>query len=164
MMRTTSLVLLVCLAATSRLPASASVEASKVTLDVKALAEPLRDLKPEEAQIVDDAIRLIQSGEHTQALLSLTRLTESNPNNTALRILRSYVLLQLGNLLGALDDARAGEGGRVRSAYRCWFLAQVAYLAGNKPLCKREIRHVANHPSYGPEAERLARNLRPPDR
>src|SRR5262249_34668022 len=105
---------------TGRVRAQAPAAAPQLRLEIKALAEPLRDLKPEEARIVDDAIDL---------------------------------------LLGALDEARAAEGGRISAAYRCWFLAQVAYLAGNKPLCKREIRHVTGHPSYAPEAERLARSL-----
>src|SRR5262249_53184491 len=154
-----SLTLAVCWPWTGGVRAQAPGAAPQLRLEIKALAEPLRDLKPEEARIVDDAIELIQKGEHAPAFLALTGLTERNPNNSALRVLRAYTLLQLGNLLGALDEARAAESGRIRSAYRCWFLAQVAYLAGNKPLCKREIRHVTGHPSYGPEAERLARSL-----
>jgi hypothetical protein len=131
----------------------------QVDLDIKALAGPLRDLNPEEEQAVEDTIELIRHGEHTLALLSLARLTGRNPNNSALRVLRAYVLLQLGNLLGALDDARAAESGRIHSAYRCWFLAQVAYLAGNKGLCKREALHLAGDPSYGRKARALTRKL-----
>jgi hypothetical protein len=114
---------------------------------------------PAEREIVDEAIELIKQKRHALALVDLSRLIASNPMNSALRVLRAYVLLELGNVTGALDDARGAEASGVRSAYRCWFLAQVAYLAGNVPLCRREIKHVAGDPSYGPAAEKLRRNL-----
>jgi predicted Zn-dependent protease len=119
----------------------------------------LQDLKPADRDAVDEAIALIRRKDHALALLSLTRLTATNPKNSALRVLRSYVLLELGNLVGALDDASSAEASGVKSAYRCWFLARVAYLAGNKPLCRREIQHVQSDPHYGPEAEKLRRDM-----
>jgi predicted Zn-dependent protease len=133
---------------------------SAVELDIKALAKPLQDLMPAERQVVDEAIELIGQKRHALALLDLTRLTASNPNNSALRVLRAYVLLELGNITGALNDARSAEASGARSAYRCWFLAQVAYLAGNKPLCCREIKHLTSQPSpYGMAAEKLSHDL-----
>jgi hypothetical protein len=60
---------------------------------------------------------------------------------------------------GALEDADAAEISGAHAAYKCWFLAQVAYLAGNKPLCRREIKHIGNDPTYGPRAEELRREL-----
>lgn len=128
-------------------------------LDLRALAEPLQDLTPAEGEIVDEAIELIKQKRHALALADLSRLIGSNPMNSALRVLRAYVFLELGNVTGALDDARSAERSGVRSSYRCWFLARVAYLAGNVPLCRREIKHVAADPSYGPAAEKLRRNL-----
>jgi hypothetical protein len=128
-------------------------------LDLRALAEPLRDLTPAEREVVDDAVELIRQRRHALALVELSTLTASNPKNSALRVLRAYVLLELGNVTGALDEARSAEASGLRSTYRCWFLAQVAYLAGNVPLCRREIKHVAGDPSYGPAAEKLRRNL-----
>jgi hypothetical protein len=128
-------------------------------LDLRALAGPLQELTPAEGKVVDEAIGLIRQKRHASALAELSGLIVSNPKNSALRILRAYVLLELGNVTGALDEARAGEGLGVRSAYRCWFLAQVAYLAGNVPLCRREIGHVGGDRSYGPAAEKLRRRL-----
>jgi hypothetical protein len=36
---------------------------------------------------------------------------------------------------------------------------QVAYLAGNKAHSEREIRHVAAHPIYDPEAALVRQDL-----
>lgn len=138
---------------------TAPARSVQLDLDLKALAEPLQDLTPAEREVVDGAIKLMGQKQHLLALAYLTRLTTSNPKNSALRVLRAYVMLELGNVTGALDEARIAEASGLRSAYRCWFLARVAYLAGNKPLCRREISHIAGDPSYGPQAEKLRRDL-----
>jgi hypothetical protein len=130
-------------------------------LDLLALSQPLQDLTPSDRRIVYETINLIQRKQHAEALAKLIGLTASNPMNSALRIIRAYVLLELGNVAGALGDARIaeGSGGALHSAYQCWFLAQVAYLAGDTPLCRREIRHLAGDPSYGKKAEQLGDSL-----
>ncbi len=129
-------------------------------LDLKALAEPLQDLTPADRALVDKAIKLIDMKQHLQALTYLTELTVSNPKNSSLRVLRAYVLLELGNITGALGDARTAEGAGAHSAYRCWFLAQVAYLAGNKPLCRREIKHLAGNATYAAGVDQLTSDLK----
>jgi hypothetical protein len=129
------------------------------SLDLSALTGPLEELTPEERKVVDETVELIRQKRHAEALLDLSRLIGSNPQNSALRVLRAYVLLEVGNVSGALDEARSAEASGVRSAYRCWFLAQVAYLAGNVPLCRREIKHIGSDESYGQAAEALRRHL-----
>ncbi len=140
-------------------PAAAPSRSVQPVLNLKALAEPLQDLTAEERNSVDAAYRLIRQKKHLLALTSLTSLTETNPKNSAIRVLRAYVLLELGNITGSLNDASFAEESGGRSAYRCWFLAQVAYLAGDKPLCRREIGHISHNPTYGPKAEKLGRKL-----
>ena len=129
------------------------------SLDLAGIGAPLENLRAGEKQILDEAIQLIQKGEHALALVSLSRLTESNPKNSAFRVIKAYALLQLGNVVGALSESRAAERSKPPSPYRCWFLAQVAYLAGNRSICEREIRHVSGHPTYGPEAAKLRKDL-----
>lgn len=128
-------------------------------LNLKALAGPLQDLDPQERRVVDEAIKLIREMRDGEALTRLTDLTRSNSRNSTLRVLRAYALLELGNLTGALDDATVAEASGVRASYRCWFLAQVAFLAGNKPLCRREIKHLSHDPTYASEAKTLQRTL-----
>lgn len=128
-------------------------------LNLKALAEPLQDLTPADRKVVDEAIRLIHDNRDAEALTSLTNLTRTNSKNSTLRVLRAYALLELGNFTGALNDATVAESAGIPAPYKCWFLAQVAYLAGNKPLCRREIKHVSHDATYGPEAKELHRTL-----
>lgn len=131
-------------------------------LDLKALAEPLQDLTPADRATVDQVIKLIQDKKHLQALTYLTDLTVRNPQNSSVRVLRAYVLLELGNIVGALGDARNAEASGSHAAYRCWFLAQVAYLAGDKPLCRREIKHLSGNATYAQGVDQLRRDLQTP--
>ena len=134
---------------------AASAEKPRPSIDLAALSEPLQDLSPRERSLVEDAAGLIRENRHAEALATLTQLTKSNPKNSAVRVLRAYALLELGNVTDALVDASTAEGSGGHSAYKCWFLAQVAYLAGDKPLCRREIKHIGSNPTYGPEAKKL---------
>jgi len=131
-------------------------------LDLKALSEPLQDLTPADHEILDKSVKLIGDGKHIQALAYLTELTVSNPRNSALRVIRAYALLEMGNIAGALGDARIAEDSGTHSAYKCWFLAQVAYMAGDKPLCRREIKHLAGNVTYAPGVEKLSDDLKRP--
>jgi hypothetical protein len=146
------------LVAAAGLSAAAGTAQPQPKLDEAALAVPARTLSNADGKVFDAAIELIKQGNHAEALLSLTRLTGSNPRNVAVRATRAYVLLQVGNLLGALDDARIAEK-TPHAAYRCWLLAQISYLAGNERLCKREIKHLEGNPDYGAEAAKLGQSL-----
>ncbi|MDR3698461.1 MAG: hypothetical protein P4L56_02425 [Candidatus Sulfopaludibacter sp.] len=139
--------------------ACASARSVKPELDLNAMGEPLKDVQAGDSEVVDETIRLIQQKEHAAALVNLTRLTANNPHNAALRVLRGYVLLELGNVTGSLEEARIAEESGSHTGYKCWFLAQVAYVAGDKALCRREIGHVAGSPVYGPKASRLSAAL-----
>jgi len=141
------------------LAAAPSAAATMPQLEMPSLADSLRTLKAEEQRIVDETVQLIQKKEHTLAFLALSRLVKSNPKNSSLRVLRSYAALQLANLAGALEDARIAEGSGAPSAYRCWFLAQVAFLAGNAKMCRREVAHLEADSTYGSQAVKLRQNL-----
>jgi predicted Zn-dependent protease len=144
------------MAQTSSLAASRKVQ---LNFELKDLTEPLRNLSVTDREAVDQAIRSIGQKEHAVALSYLTQLSSSNPMNSSLRVLRAFVLLELGNVSGALGEARTAEDTGAHAAYRCWFLAQVAYLAGNKPLCRREIKHLTGNATYGADAEKLRQDL-----
>jgi predicted Zn-dependent protease len=131
----------------------------KPQLNLTALAEPIKNLTPQDRQVFDQAIKQIDQDQHLEALTTLTRLSHTDNNNPALRIARAYALLELGKIAAALDDAKVAESSGTHTPYKCWFLAQVAYLAGNKPLCHREIGHIGANPTYGPGAQKLGQAL-----
>jgi hypothetical protein len=106
------------------------------------LATALAGLSTNDKSAVEEAIAHIRKGDNNLALVRLTALNKENPKNSSLRILTAYALLRTGDLIGALDNAKQGEAAGNPDAYKCWFLAKVAFLAGDAPACKREIGHA----------------------
>ncbi len=92
-------------------------------------------------QLVDESIALIKKGNHNLALIQLQKLVGSNSNNAGVRVLLAYSFLNVGNTLGAFDEAKTAER-TGHDSYVCLFLAKVAYAVGEPSACKREIKHV----------------------
>lgn len=109
---------------------------------------------------VDAAVDLIKKGEHTVALARLYTLANKNPDVSALKILSAYSLLQVGNLVGALEQAKKAETTKDHTSYACFFLAKVAYLTGDKEACKREIKHVKGTGDFKAEIKDLEKDLK----
>ena len=106
------------------------------------LATALAGLSTMDQKTVEDAISHIRKGDNNLALVRLYELNKENPKNSSLRILTAYALLRTGDLIGALDNAKQGEGAADGDAYKCWFLAKIAFVSGDKATCKREIGHA----------------------
>lgn len=111
-------------------------------LDYSQLDGPLESLAHQDRDAVQDAIQLIQRGEHSLALARLSSLNKRNPSNSSLRILTSYALLQAGNFTGAFEEAEKAHAAPDRLAYKCWFLGKVAELSGNQEVADREMAHL----------------------
>ena len=122
--------------------ASQSCTREPLKLDYTRLSGPLASLEQTDRDAVQDAMQLIQSGEHSLALARLSSLNERNPSNSSLRILTSYALLQAGNLAGAFEEAEKAHAAPDRLAYKCWFLGKVAELNGNQEIAEREVAHL----------------------
>ena len=149
-------ILLLCAAAL----ACAAPPEPAVNLRFDRLASALSLLSAADRKIVDQAAQLIREGENLGALARLSELTRSNPDNSSLRILTGYVQLQLGNLTGALDEARKAHDANNGNSYRCYFLAKIAFLTGDKVTCKRELEHVTNAGDMPDEARQLEKDLK----
>ncbi len=124
------------------LAAQVPLRAEELHLDYGALSSALDKLAAGDRKTVNDAIELIKKGNHGLALERLEALNQSEPNNAALRILTAYALLQLGNFVGAFENAQTAEKVPGGNVYACWFLAKVALLTGKPEVCRREMGHL----------------------
>ena len=121
------------------------LHAEMFDLQFQRLATALAGLSTPDRSIVDDAVSLIRKGENNLALAKLSALNKQSPANSSLRILTAYALLRAGDTIGALDNAKQAESSPGGDAYKCWFLAKVAFIAGDNPTCKRELNHAKGH-------------------
>jgi Flp pilus assembly protein TadD len=124
------------------------------------LASALTLLNDADRKVVDEAAQLIREGEHAGALARLSTLTHSNPDNSSLRILMAYAQLQLGNLTGALDEAKKAHEAPNGNSYRCYFLAKIAFLTGDTVTCRRELNHAKNAGDMPDEVRQLQNDLK----
>lgn len=124
------------------------------------LTSALTLLTDSDRHIVAEAVQLIREGEHAGALAKLSTLTHSNPDNSSLRILMAFAQLQLGNLTGALDEAKKAHDAPNGNSYRCYFLARVAFLNGDTATCRRELNHTKNAGDMPDEVKQLQNDLK----
>jgi len=135
-------------------------ESAKVDLRVDRLASALKLLNDEDRNIVDQAVQLIQSGNHSLALVRLSSLNARNPENSSLRILTAYAQLQVGNLLGAFEQAKTAEKAPNGNSYKCFFLAKLALLTGDQASCSRELKHVKGVGDMKADVKELEKELK----
>jgi Flp pilus assembly protein TadD len=150
---------LVLICATS-LGLAAPPPAPTMDLQYDRLASALTLLSDADRKVVDQSVQLIREGENAGALARLSTLTYSNPNNSSLRILAAYAQLQLGNLTGALDQAKTAHDLPNGNSYKCYFLAKIAFLAGDNATCKRELNHVKNAGDMPDQVRQLQNDLK----
>ncbi|MGA2742678.1 MAG: tetratricopeptide repeat protein [Bryobacteraceae bacterium] len=143
-------------------PALAAPPQSAPSMDLRfdRLTSALTLLGDSDRKIVDEAVQLIREGEHVGALARLSTLTHSNPDNSSLRILMAYAQLQLGNLTGALDEAKKAHDAPNGNSYRCYFLAKIAFLTGDSVTCRRELNHAKNAGDMPEEVRQLQNDLK----
>ncbi len=126
------------------------------------LTPALKLLTTDDRQIVEQTVELIKGGNHSLALVRLTSLNSKNPENSSLRILASYAQLQLGNLLGAFEEARKAESAPNGTSYKCYFLGKLFLLNGNQEGCRKELSHVKQAGAKGiePDVKELEKDLK----
>lgn len=117
-------------------------------------------LNDADRQTVDSIMDLVKKGDHLAALQRLSQLNDRNPENSSLRVLTAYALLQAGNVIGALEQADKAHDAKNANSYTCWFYSKVALLNGKTELCKRELKHVKKAGDLPQEARQLEAQLK----
>lgn len=153
-------VLFLCAASLALAAPPPAPPAAGMDLRFDRLASALTLLNDADRKIVDEAAQLIREGENVGALARLSSLTHSNPDNSSIRILLAYAQLQLGNLTGALDEAKKAHEADNGNSYRCYFLAKIAFLTGDKVTCKRELNHAKNAGDMPAEVRQLENDVK----
>ncbi len=136
--------------------------ASAVTFDLRLdrLAEAFGILPEHDRKAVDEIISLIKRGENNDAYQRLHELNKTNPSNSSLRVLTSYALLQLGNAIGALEEADKAHDAPNGNSYKCLFYAKIAFLNGKSEACKRELSHVRKVGDMPKEVKALEKEMK----
>jgi Flp pilus assembly protein TadD len=135
------------------------VRADPLAMNYERLMPSIELLSTADRDVVSDTISLIKDGEHTLALSRLSSLKQRNPQNSSLRILASYALLQIGNQAGAFEEAEKAHDTPDGDEFKCWFLAKVALLSGKRAVCEREIEHLRQHGEMTAEVNKLEEEL-----
>jgi Flp pilus assembly protein TadD len=141
-------------------PLANSLQCAELDLRMDRLQDSINLLGSTDKAAVEQAVALIRKGENTLALARLSALNNAHPDNSSLRILSAYALLQVGNFLGAFDEAQKAEKAPNGNSYKCWFLGKVALLAGDKAVCKREIKHVKSVGDMAADVHALEKELK----
>jgi Flp pilus assembly protein TadD len=141
-------------------PAAQASTPPGMELQFDRLASALTLLSDADHKIVNDAVQLIREGQNVAALARLSALTHSNPNNSSIRILMAFTQLQLGNLTGAFEQAKAAHEAPNGNSYRCYFLARIAFLTGDKVTCRRELEHTKNAGDMPREVRQLENDMK----
>jgi predicted Zn-dependent protease len=135
-------------------------DAASFDLRFDRLGEALGLLPEADQRSVDEVVALIKRGDNDGALKRLNELNKGNPDNSSLRVLTGYALLQIGNVLGALEQADKAHEASNGNSYKCWFYSKIALLSGKPDLCKRELNHVKKVGDMPAEAKALEQELK----
>jgi Flp pilus assembly protein TadD len=124
------------------------------------LSEAFTLLPEADRMSTNEVIALIRRGDHNDALARLQKLNAGHPDNSSLRVLTAYALLQVGNLVGAFDEAQKAHSAPNGNSYKCWFFSKIALLNGDIQTCKRELAHVKHAGDLRAEAKALEQDLK----
>ena len=140
----------------SLIPAQAAV----FDLRFDKLTEALQILPDADTSSVNEVISLIKAGRNDDALKKLNMLNMGNPENSSLRVLTAYTLFQIGNLVGALQEADKAHEAPNGNSYKCWFYAKIALLTGNDTICRRELEHARKAGDMPAEVKTLEQEMK----
>ena len=109
---------------------------------------------PDQSPQFRTATELISIGEYQQGSQVLRELNAKYPQDPSVGFFLGYVAVREGRWPEAVVLCTRAEK-RALDGYRCWYLANVALMAGDLPLARKEILHSKDHEPYKTSAIRL---------
>lgn len=136
------------------------VGAISFELNFDRLQEAFRLIPDSDRGSLDEVIVLVKKGEHKEALSRLNALNKKFPDNSSLRVMTAFALVNLGNFLGAFEEADYAHDAPNGNPYKCLFYARVALLAGRPEACQRELKHAKDNKEQPKEVKEIELALR----
>jgi hypothetical protein len=100
------------------------------------------------------ATDLVSVGRYDEGARMLQVLSHADPGDPSVVFFLGYVAVRERRWQDALSLCAAAEHAYL-GGYRCWYLANVALMAGDLSVARRELRHARGHALYGPQVRRL---------
>lgn len=142
------------------LGSAAQAGAISFDLNFDRLQEAFRLIPDSDKGAVDEVIALVKRGDHKEALARLNALNKQFPDNSSLRVLTAFALVNLGNYLGAFEEADRAHDSPNGNPYKCLFYSKVALLAGRTEACKRELQHAKDNKEQPKEIKAIEAELK----
>ncbi|HYM12972.1 MAG TPA: hypothetical protein VEU62_19695 [Bryobacterales bacterium] len=100
------------------------------------------------------ATDLVSVGRYDEGARMLQALSHADSGDPSVVFFLGYVAVREGRWQEALSLCAAAEHAYL-DGYRCWYLANVALIAGDLAVARRELRHAQGHALYRPQVLRL---------
>lgn len=109
---------------------------------------------PEDQMQFRAATELVSIGEYRQGEQMLQALQQKCGADPSVVFFLGHVALREGRIPEAVILCTRAEKSSL-NGYRCWYLANLALIAGDVDLARKEIQHATHHEPYAGPAKRL---------
>ncbi len=109
---------------------------------------------PEDLPRFRTATQLISLGQYAEGERALQELETRYSGDRSVMFFKGYVAVREGRWKEATLMCTKAEPNSL-DGFRCWYLANVALMAGDVDLARKEARHASGHATYRELAQRL---------
>jgi hypothetical protein len=113
---------------------------------------------PEDLPRFRAATQLVSLGEYAEGERALQQLENRYAEDRGVMFFKGYVAARGGRWKDAALLCTRAEPSSL-DGFRCWYLANVALMAGDLDLARKEARHASGHSPYKELAQRLEQQL-----
>jgi len=108
---------------------------------------------------LDKAMSALELGDSRRAV-GLTAKLISNKDEPGAEYVLGRALFRERMVSASQEALLKAEAMRPMSAYRCWTALQIALILANKPVIMRECDHLANHPEYREQVQKIREEVK----
>jgi DNA-directed RNA polymerase specialized sigma24 family protein len=120
----------------------------------------LKSVRPENQAAAQWVISKLRMGDIGTVLGVSAQLTQTRPNDPAIRMLYAMSLRTTGWSTDAYREMLKSEALPPRDSFRCWVMFNFGVVAGEMKIMDREAEHLADDPEYGPKVRKTMEKVR----